>query len=188
MKNSLNKQLVNRMNRAVHFKDVEYWVARTENEMAAAQEMCEAHWSTGWLATLSRKGAATWFTAPAIFLALCYAFAFPKSVSVYFCYEVLLAGAVFAVFFEHLQFNPWNRVLKALSPIKGSPEKCHEALELVERYACVRQYRDRILAIGRQLRMVDFQVMQSLADGAQAEEAQRAKDLVCQKLHGLDTF
>ena len=192
MKNVSNKELVSQMHEALLSKDVDYWATRTEEEISEAQKTCEMHWSTGWLNTLSSYDATLFLLIPVILLitGICVYFIThgimsDKSTTLLFTVSMCLAAA-FLIKLDGIQFNKWNLLLRAFRTLKEDPDACQEALELVEKYACVKAYRDRVLAEGRQLRGIDLHLMQSIPEAEQAREKQFARDSACKKLHGLD--
>ena len=184
MTQSLNEQLVGQMNEALQSKDVEYWAARSETELSAARKACEAHWSTG-LAQLSKNSGSLYLIGPVVGLLMGGPIFLPLHV-IYFLVLALFPVAFVLVNPDSIELNKWNLILRMLCPLKDTPEACREALELVEKHACVKEYRDQVLAQGRQLRVVDLRMMQFLADAEQTKEDEQANATACQKLHGLD--
>lgn len=77
-----------------------------------------------------------------------------------------------------------EQVLHELSPLRLRQNLCEQALRVLDCPAC-RDYRDRVVAGGRELVRRDLAIMQDLSEDWLHELAAERRRQLCQQVHGL---
>lgn len=99
---------------------------------------------------------------------------------------LLLVWAAAAFFFHEfildLGVSQAKERLESLAPIRNNPVQCEDALELVKQREEARDYRDEVLANGRELLVVDVECMRWIRKSPQVQsaEAQELYRQVCE--------
>lgn len=77
-------------------------------------------------------------------------------------------------------------VLSLLLRAKDQPLMCEYALERIQEHEACRQWRDAVVNAGRELVMLDLDVISQRAYEARQRKAQAQYDAQCRQLHGLE--
>lgn len=78
-----------------------------------------------------------------------------------------------------------RRVSRKTRRLAESAEGCREALELTQRYACARSFRDAVVARGEELRQFHLEAMKKLVEREDPATKDAVRNLDCRALHGL---
>lgn len=100
-------------------------------------------------------------------------------------FGVGLASAIVGVTFHHLVKASYPHLLYLLEGASREPFLCKSAADYVETESTVREYRDAVVGQGRELTVLDVNVMLQLAYAQREEKALAAKRQNCLRLHGL---
>lgn len=172
---------------------VRNWLSFSEESLSAAAQELEQHWSVRHAARILSLGGATLLTTFLLLATWLYADA-PSMSRAQKVAGTLLTGGFFGfiasvllMYFVVMPLLQQGRPekLRLLSPASREPFLCATAVDFVEKFGEVRQYRDQVTGSGRALRVADLEVLNRLGYQAREQAREEAQRATCQRLHGL---
>lgn len=165
------------------------WVVVEQGQVDSLRAAVAKHWSFRWASTLRIAFAvlAAGALTGAVFGLDSRELAFDKVVAGLLVLSLIGAfgGWVCASGILRLLQGQRPGVLDALCRAKDQPFMCESALEHVRRYLPCQQWRDTVVASGRELVMLDLDIIGQFAYEALQGQAQAEQEAYCRQLHGL---
>lgn len=75
---------------------------------------------------------------------------------------------------------------RLLAPASSQPGMCVKALQIVEKSDRARAYRNTVVSLGRDLRVMDLEHLENEARRERWDQPRRENERICKELHGLN--
>lgn len=179
--------------------DAEFMVQQTTESLAAIRFRCDTHWSRNFLLHSWKLRGVIGVLAYFAFLTLIVTnskspidgpgwVALLVPLPLIICLATVgILGVGTAVLFELTGLSRPKLISDSLTPLKSEPFLCRDAVGVLKDSARARDYRNRVVAMGRELLVADAHVLYRARHLDTKEElaAKAAED--CKRVHGLST-